>query len=101
MYHPLGSTNIIKQFFRSLYERIVLLEQSNREQEAQITNLRSQIFRLVQENENLKYDIPYQFCNGVCVWTVQNFQEKYASMTEDKNRCFYSPPFFTTYVGYK
>ncbi|XP_054290372.1 TNF receptor-associated factor 6-like [Macrosteles quadrilineatus] len=90
-----------KNLLKSLYERIVLLEQSNREQEVQITSMRAQVNRLVEDNENLKYNIPLQFCNGVCVWTVDKFREKYLSMTQDYNRCFYSPAFTTSYVGYR
>uniref|UniRef100_A0A1B6J2U8 RING-type E3 ubiquitin transferase n=1 Tax=Homalodisca liturata TaxID=320908 RepID=A0A1B6J2U8_9HEMI len=95
------SEDSCKALMKSLYERLVLLEQSNREQEIQITSLRAQVGRLTEENENLKYNIPLQFCNGVCVWTIDKFQEKYSSMTQDYQRCFYSPSFTTSYVGYK
>lgn len=79
----------------------MLLEQSNREQEIQITTLRAQVNRLVEENENFKYNLPVQFCNGVCVWEIDKFSEKYVSMMQDQNRCFYSSDFTTAYAGYK
>lgn len=79
---------------RSLYERIVLLEQSSREQEIKLTQLK-------EENLQLKLEYTSRLCGGVYVWVVNNFSHRYATMKQDPNTMFYSPGFYTSYAGYR
>lgn len=96
-----------------MYERIVVLEQSNIEKDKniqQITTVKDQeIEQLNQMVNNLTLDlartkekISLVTCNGVHVWRFVNFMENLTSMRENPLHClYYTPGFYTSSAGYK
>lgn len=76
--------------FRNLYERIVVLEQENRELSITVSNQKNQLATMCLRN-----------CNGVYIWRLKSFQEKLDAMTNDPQKMFYSPGFYTSPNGYK
>lgn len=100
----------------NLYERIVVLEQSNIEKDKDIERLNrimitkdNDIERLsrmindvIGEFKQTKNAISLVTCNGVYVWRFGNFMESLKLMREKplKTR-FYTPGFYTSSAGYK
>ena len=84
---------------RSLYERVVLLEQQNREQEIQLTNLKRHI---TEHIDVVSQDLALRHCGGVYLWTVSKISAKLAAMQDNPSRCmFFSPGFYTAPNGYR
>ncbi|XP_050465307.1 TNF receptor-associated factor 6 isoform X1 [Cataglyphis hispanica] len=79
-----------QQLLKNLYERIVVLEQENRELSITVSNQKNQLAIMCLRN-----------CNGVYIWKLQSFQEKLAAMINDPLKMFYSPGFYTSSNGYK
>ncbi|EZA54362.1 hypothetical protein DMN91_002044 [Ooceraea biroi] len=79
-----------QQLLKSLYERIVVLEQGNRELSITLSNQKNQLAAMCLRN-----------CNGVYVWRLTSFREKLAAMSNDPLKMFYSPGFYTNPYGYK
>jgi len=99
-----------------LYERIVVLEQSNIEKDKDIERLTQKnaikdkdIEQLSQMVNNLivKFDqsqnaISLITCNGVYIWRFENFMESLKSMREKPLQTqYYTPGFYTSSAGYK
>jgi TNF receptor-associated factor 6 len=74
-----------RELINSMYERIVVLEQQNREQELKIEKL-SQLER----NRH-----------GTLVWKIDDFTRKCDSMVGNSQAMFYSPEAFTDPNGYR
>lgn len=74
-----------RDLFQSMYERIVALEQLNREQALKIDKLS----RLEMSR------------NGTLVWRIENFKRKLEMMESNTNLRFYSPECFTDPNGYR
>lgn len=81
---------IINFTSRNLYERIVVLEQENRELSITVSNQKNQLAIMYLRN-----------CNGIYIWRLQSFQEKLTAMINDPLKMFYSPGFYTSSNGYK
>ncbi|KAG5343561.1 TRAF6 factor, partial [Acromyrmex charruanus] len=79
-----------QQLLKNLYERIVVLEQENRELSITVSNQKNQLAAMCLRN-----------CNGVYIWRLKSFQEKLNAMTNDPQKMFYSPGFYTSPNGYK
>ncbi|XP_011877424.1 PREDICTED: TNF receptor-associated factor 6-A [Vollenhovia emeryi] len=79
-----------QQLLKNLYERIVVLEQENRELSITVSNQKNQLAAMYQRN-----------CNGVYIWRLKSFQEKLEAMINDPLKMFYSPGFYTSPNGYK
>lgn len=73
-----------------MYERIVVLEQENRELSITVSNQKNQLATMCLRN-----------CNGVYIWRLKSFQEKLTAMINDPLKMFYSPGFYTSPNGYK
>ncbi|KAK7872495.1 hypothetical protein R5R35_014286 [Gryllus longicercus] len=91
---------------RSLYERIVVLEQRNHEQEIQLENLKRQLSSVSATSsagiERLSQDLSLKYCGGVLVWTVSEISEKLEKMLSLPNAFMeYSPSFYTSPSGYR
>ncbi|XP_015596117.1 TNF receptor-associated factor 6 [Cephus cinctus] len=90
-----------QQLLKSLYERIVVLEQQNRELNIMLSNQRNQLttmqtsIRFNNEEMNLKH------CNGLYIWRLASFADKLETMRSDPLKMFYSPGFYTSPNGYK
>jgi hypothetical protein len=52
---------------RSLYERIVMLEQRNQEQDIQLESMKWQLFANIDQ---ASHDLALWCCNGIYLWTV-------------------------------
>lgn len=92
---------IFFSFFRALYERVVVLEQRNREQDIVIANMSKQlsafsIAKMKQSNEML-----LRYCMGNYVWKVDNFKARLDAMLKDHFKMLYSPGFYTSPNGYR
>ncbi|XP_020278209.1 TNF receptor-associated factor 6 [Pseudomyrmex gracilis] len=85
-----GPTPDWQQLLKNLYERIVVLEQANRELSITVSNQKSQLETMY-----------LQTCNGFYIWRLKSFQEKLAAMKKDHLQMFYSPAFYTSPYGYK
>ncbi|XP_021912941.1 TNF receptor-associated factor 6 isoform X2 [Zootermopsis nevadensis] len=84
---------------RSLYERIVVLEQRNREQDIQLENMKRQLFANIDQ---VSQDLALRYCNGTYLWTVTQISKKLVSMATNPTRSmFYSPGFYTAPNGYR
>jgi len=82
--------NLYILHFRNLYERIVVLEQENRELSIAMSNQKNQLAAMCLRN-----------CNGVYIWKLTSFREKLTTMINDPLKMFYSPGFYTSPNGYK
>lgn len=78
-----------------MYERIVVLEQMNREKNAKIENLSD---RLLQAEDRLQKS---RFNHGELVWKIDGFLQKIEMMRLNPNIMFYSCEAFTSANGYK
>lgn len=74
-----------RDLINQLYERIVVLEQMNREQSIKIEKLSH-----LDTNRN-----------GTLVWKIENFKRKVEMMEANANLRFYSPECFTDPNGYR
>ncbi|KAL6252243.1 hypothetical protein P5V15_014784 [Pogonomyrmex californicus] len=80
-----------QQLLKNLYERIVILEQENRELSITVSNQKNQLAAMSLRN-----------CNGVYIWRLKSFREKLEVMTNEPRKTFYySPGFYTSPNGYK
>lgn len=74
-----------RDLINSMYERIVVLEQLNREQTAKIEKLQQMATKR----------------NGTLIWRIEDFKKKVESMQVNPQVMFYSPECFTDPNGYK
>ncbi|KAL1122519.1 hypothetical protein AAG570_002850, partial [Ranatra chinensis] len=87
--------------FGTMYERIVLLEQSSREQQIQCDNLKRRVDTLSEENCRLKVELPLRVCSGTHVWRLTQTTQKLSAMTKDNSVMYYSDGFYTSFAGYR
>lgn len=90
-----------QQLLKNLYERIVILEQQNRELSITVSNQKNQLTKLQTSLRFNQEEMFLRNCNGVYIWQLQCFNEKLESMTNDPLKMFYSPGFYTRPNGYK
>ncbi|XP_012148203.1 TNF receptor-associated factor 6 isoform X3 [Megachile rotundata] len=90
-----------QQLLKNLYERIVLLEQQNRELSITVSNQKTQLTTLQTSLRFNQEEVFLRSCNGVYIWRLHSFQEKLHSMMSDPLKMFYSPGFYTSLHGYK
>lgn len=93
---PNKNTNGTEDLLKALYERIVVLEQQNREKDAKIEKL-----TLDMSKACLSSDILARYSNGVLVWQITQFHSKIKSMRADPNKMYYSNEVFTSPHGYR
>ncbi|PSN39060.1 hypothetical protein C0J52_10098 [Blattella germanica] len=94
-----GDASSCRGLIRSLYERVVLLEQQGRETEIQLTNLKRQ---LAEHTDSVSHDLALKHCGGVYLWIVNNISDKLSAMQVNPTRCmFFSPGFYTAPNGYR
>lgn len=82
-------------------ERIVVLEQQNRELTSKLTNQQAKIETLQTSLRLHQEETILRTCNGVYIWKLDCFREKLEEMKADPLRMFYSPGFWTSPMGYK
>lgn len=79
---------------RSLYERIIVLEQRGHEHDAQLQKYKNDF-------NKLKLDISLLHCFGHYLWHINHFSDKLSAMKSNQDRFLYSPGFYTSPTGYK
>lgn len=82
---------------KGMYERIVVLEQSNREQNHKIEKLNQHVNKLLSQQDV----VDPKYSNGVIVWRITQFRSKIDAMNANPNIMFYSNESFTSPYGYK
>jgi len=92
-----GSNESVQNLLRSLYEKIVVLEQKNREQDIIIANMSEQI----SANNLAMSKLSLRYCNGCYLWFVTDFKNKLNQMRSNNHIMHYSPGFYTSPNGYK
>ncbi|XP_012350063.1 TNF receptor-associated factor 6-B [Apis florea] len=90
-----------QQLLKNLYERIVILEQQNRELSITVSNQKTQLTTLQTSLRFNQEEMFLRSCNGVYIWRLHSFHEKLESMMNDSLKMFYSPGFYTSPNGYK
>ncbi|XP_015368907.1 PREDICTED: TNF receptor-associated factor 6-like [Diuraphis noxia] len=108
--------NSEKALLCNLYERIVVLEQSNIEKDKDIERLNQKnavkdkdieqlsqmVNNLIAEFGQSQNAISLITCNGVYIWRFENFMESLKSMRERPSQTrYYTPGFYTSSTGYK
>ncbi|XP_043265535.1 TNF receptor-associated factor 6-like [Colletes gigas] len=90
-----------QHLLKNLYERIVVLEQQNRELSITVSNQKTQLTTLQTSQRFNQEEMFLRNCNGVYIWRLHSFREKLESMINDPLKMFYSPGFYTSPFGYK
>ncbi|XP_022910567.1 TNF receptor-associated factor 6 isoform X2 [Onthophagus taurus] len=91
------SNESIDALLKSLYEKIVILEQKSREQDIIISNMSNQIAAT-----NLAMSkIALRHCNGCYLWFINDIKNKINTMRNNTYTMFYSPGFYSSPNGYK
>ncbi|XP_071865181.1 TNF receptor-associated factor 6 [Bombus fervidus] len=90
-----------QHLLKNLYERIVVLEQENKELSITISNYKTQLTTLQTSLRFSQEEISLRSCNGVYIWRLHCFHEKLETMMNDSLKMFYSPGFYTSPNGYK
>lgn len=88
-------------FYRALYERMVILEQANREKDIVIGNMSKQLSAISIAERKRNNELVLRFCDGNYVWRVDNFRARLDAMLEDYSKMLYSPGFYTSPNGYR
>lgn len=81
-----------RELINKMYERIVILEQQNREQAMRIEQQDGRIEKL-QQMETRR--------NGTLAWKIKDFEKKVDLMKSNPLQMFYSPECFTDPTGYR
>lgn len=76
---------------RTLYDRIVVLEQQHREQSAKFDQLTDQMTKSLQLGVR----------DGILIWRIEQFYSKIDSMSNNPNVMLYSGEAYTSPHGYK
>ncbi|RVE43117.1 hypothetical protein evm_012233 [Chilo suppressalis] len=86
---------------QALYERVVVLEQRNREQDIVIANISKQLSAFAVAKNKQNQDMLLRYCMGNYVWRIDNFQARLDAMLKDHYKMLYSPGFYTSPNGYR
>lgn len=81
--YQVHNNNLIKE----LFERIVVLEQTNRELNIKI--------------DRMKTTIDPHYSQGIIIWRITQFKQKLDTMVSNSNARFYSEDSYTSPYGYK
>lgn len=91
----------LQALIRALYERVVILEQRNHEQDITIGNLSRLISSTTNGHRQLIKEVPLRFCFGTHIWKIENFTSKLDILLKDPAKMVYSEGFYTSPNGYK
>ncbi|CAK1578057.1 unnamed protein product [Parnassius mnemosyne] len=95
---PLTNTSAL---IRALYERVVVLEQRNREQDIVIANISKQLSAFAVAKMKQNSDMMLRYCMGSYIWRIDNFKARLDAMLKDHFKMLYSPGFYTSPNGYR
>ncbi|XP_012269867.2 TNF receptor-associated factor 6 isoform X2 [Athalia rosae] len=90
-----------QELVKTLYERIVVLEQLNRELTISIANQQNQLSTFHTSTRYNDEEMILRYCNGLYIWKCSSFRDKLTAMTNDSLKMFYSPGFYTSPNGYR
>ncbi|XP_059060070.1 TNF receptor-associated factor 6 [Achroia grisella] len=91
---PLNNTSAL---IRSVFERVVILEQRNREQAICIANLTKKV-DVLSALTNYNH---VRYCMGNYIWKIECFKDRLQKMSQNHNSMLYSPGFYTSPYGYR
>merc|ERR1712130_487700 len=91
------SNNSQASLIRDLYQKIVMLEQSNYQQEIKISSLTSNLEKLQVEKEA----ITLRNLNGEFLWRIKEFSSYHQKLRNNHNFVIYSKGFYTSHYGYR
>jgi len=89
---------------KDLFQRLVQLEQKDREKEIKIERLESELssaLSLFSSTTNIIKDLTARYCHGVFVWKISDFKKLATDMRKNPNSIINSPGFYTDTFGYK
>lgn len=89
---------------QDIFQRLVLLEQKDREKQIKIDKLQaelSKVGRLVDTSARFFKDFTTRHCHGVYVWQITDFRKLCTDMRRNPNRVLNSPGFYTDPFGYR
>lgn len=89
---PNKNTNGTEDLLKAMYERIVILEQQNREKDAKIEKLTQDVAKACLAN-----DIQARYSGGVLLWKITQFESKADAMRSDPEKMYYSTKHVTKY----
>ncbi|XP_049865321.1 TNF receptor-associated factor 6-B-like [Pectinophora gossypiella] len=95
---PLNNTSAL---IRALYERVVVLEQRNREQDIVIANMSKQLSAFAVAKMKQNNEMLLRYCMGNYIWKIDNFKARCDAMLKDHYKMLYSPGFYTSPNGYR
>lgn len=93
--------NNVGGLIKSLYERVVVLEQRNREQDIVIANISKQLSAFTISKRKQHNELSLRYCLGNYIWRIDNFQMRLEAMMSDHSKMLYSPGFYTSPNGYR
>lgn len=91
------TTSLIK----SLYEKVINLEQRNREQDIALSNMSRQLTALTIGKRKFANEMTLRYCMGTFIWEIDNFKARLEAMLSDNAKMLYSPGFYTSPNGYR
>lgn len=97
--HHEARANNHDEIIKRMYERIVFLEQCNREQNIRIENLGRQMGKSGGVSTSAQIDPRY--ANGIIVWRITNIKYQLDMMDANQNHRLYSNEAYTTPYGYR
>nr|BBE08134.1 TNF-receptor-associated factor 6 [Plautia stali] len=86
---------------QKMKDLILQLEHKTRDFELQLTNSRATINNMLIERDQFLSQLPLKICNGCHVWNVVNIKQKLLAMSKEPSEMYYSEGFYTSYLGYK
>ncbi|XP_073997556.1 TNF receptor-associated factor 6-like [Rhodnius prolixus] len=86
---------------KSLYERIVILEQRNTELELQLKNVKEHNVKMLEDRQKYEANLALRVCNGTYIWNLRDMRMKLAELQDDPSATYYSEGFYTSFSGYK
>jgi len=89
---------------KDVFERLVRLEQNDREKQIKIERLESELasaVKLFSTATQIIKDLTARYCHGVFVWKIPEFKRICLEMRCNPNHVLNSPGFYTDTFGYK
>ncbi|KAF6198945.1 hypothetical protein GE061_006968 [Apolygus lucorum] len=98
----------MQSLIKSLYERVVTLEQRNTEQDLQLRRMSDKLNQIMQSRSQFEAELGLRVCNGEYTWVVANLENKIrrilmAGARADELSCIimYSDGFYSSFNGYR
>lgn len=100
-----GGGGGVDPHLQDVFQRLVLLEQMNREKQIKINKLESEANSMrslcAEFSETIKDFRASRYCNGVYVWKIPHFRAQCLALRRNPNQVLHSSGFYTSMFGYK